>query len=777
MSRSITSSERGTVVLVALGFVTILGIAVAGYLSVCVQAMRLSHQAFGADVSRQLAEMGLERGLRAFNRNDWSGWTLSGTTATRTITFPADKFGSVGLTGSIKLRVDNYNAYHLGATWSSSTAYVVGDVVGYNGAWYRCIITHNATTALPPNSPFWMPELESTDVEWNSATSYQAGGMARRNSVWYRCISAHTNQPPPNVAYWVVVPAITFNTPLVYSTNALVYYYGNWYQWNGASWSGANPAGVAWIWRNTTAYSVGDIVYRGGVWYRCTTAHTNNAPPNASFWSTLQPSGEAIAAKTWSSSTTYRAYDVVYRAGSWYRALQEHANQQPPNPTYWANTPSSSHHWRSGRTYPANSVVLHNGVWYRNTASTSNHPTLGPWLSAETSTWNSATAYGVNSYVSYGGVWYRCIAAHTNQSPNKAAYWQATNAAVLYAEGRAAQTGGKETVAQLRATIVPGSLFPNAIAATETVSFGTTVLVDSYDSTAGTYNAGSAGFSAVVAGAASSGTAVTLSSATVKGYVAATSSDSSPYAPRVSYAGSASVRNPDGSVTSPAAGAVNVDLTRLSRSPYIPSYEASMTTHSAETLDGIGDWPAGGMTIGTPGAQTPTIYDYDEDNDGEADGMYVNNQVLTVIGPVVLNVGGQLRIRSNASSRIVITETGSLQINFTGRLRIQNGGGIQNQTLDPKKLTLVGTGSHTNHDLQSTANPFYGTLYLPNGRLQVAANMEIFGAVSAKNVTFGNNAKLHYDTSLRYTPTPGTESPYVIREWRELSAVAEQASF
>ena len=58
---------------------------------------------------------------------------------------------------------------------------------------------------------------------------------------------------------------------------------------------------------------------------------------------------------------------------------------------------------------------------------------------------------------------------------------------------------------------------------------------------------------------------------TVKGYLAAPSAASSPYGPLVSSGGS--LKNPDGSDTSPASGNMNLDLTRISRSPSIPQFD------------------------------------------------------------------------------------------------------------------------------------------------------------------------------------------------------------
>ena len=73
-----SASIRGTVILVALCFVAVMAIVLGSYLAVTTRAMQLSNRGFQAELSKQLAEAGLEEALRAFNKNDWTDWTSSG---------------------------------------------------------------------------------------------------------------------------------------------------------------------------------------------------------------------------------------------------------------------------------------------------------------------------------------------------------------------------------------------------------------------------------------------------------------------------------------------------------------------------------------------------------------------------------------------------------------------------------------------------------------------------------------------------------------------------
>ena len=153
-----------------LCLLAVLGIALASYLSVSNQSMKLSNRSFQTGVSEQLAEMGMEEALRAFNTNNWNDWTangtstdwtLSGTTASCTITLPNTKYGSSGVIGTVSIRVDNYNANQLDSAWNSSANYRADNLVSYtDGQWYR---SNNIQSNKTPSasSGYWTQEYSS----------------------------------------------------------------------------------------------------------------------------------------------------------------------------------------------------------------------------------------------------------------------------------------------------------------------------------------------------------------------------------------------------------------------------------------------------------------------------------------------------------------------------------------------------------------------------------------------------------------------------------------
>lgn len=160
------------------------------------------------------------------------------------------------------------------------------------------------------------------------------------------------------------------------------------------------------------------------------------------------------------------------------------------------------------------------------------------------------------------------------------------------------------------------------------------------------------------------------------------------------------------------------------------------------------------------------------------------NNMIKIVGPVVLDIQGNLHIQTSPYCRITIAETGSLELHVSGRLRLDStGGGIDNQTLDPKKCVILSTSTSGAQNVSfaysnstTPATPaFYGCIYMPNEDLTVDTGVIVYGAISARNVTFSSEATVHYDTSLRYVNINGVDQPYAIAQWRELTDPNERA--
>ena len=474
----------------------------------------------------------------------------------------------------------------------------------------------------------------------------------------------------------------------------------------------------------------------------------------------------------WDVVRSYSQYSTALYHGAWYLSLQNSNTGNLPDASgsaWWAVAPSSLAAWDSSRNYGIDEFVSYSGAWYRcfKEPTANQVPTNATyWVSMTGSTypWSSATAYTTSSYVNYGGVWYLCALAHTNQTPNNSTYWTALGAPVIYAQGTATLPDSTAPiVTQLRATIAPAPLFPNAIAAANGVTVGAGAgTVDSYDASKAAYSS-PGGFGATIASSYTTNPAVNITGTTaVQGYLAAPSASTTPYAPLYSSGGT---------VKGAASGSTSIDLTRISRSPFIPNYAIQTAIqHTAVP----GTLPTT-LNIGTPGAPTPSIY-YDTSS-------WTLVTVVNINGPVILYVSASIRV---TTGNININSTGSLVVYLTGRFRVESGsGGIINRSPssanpDPKNLVILGdSAASTTQYYNYTTNPFYGVIYLPNTTtatgLTIASGVTNYGALSAKKITFSGAASLHYDTSLRSASFTGVDQPYAIIQWRELTDQTERA--
>lgn len=665
-----TPDQRGSLILLVMCLVAVMGIALASYLAFSTKTMQLSNRTYAKDVSYKLAEMGLERALRSFSFSTFSSWTLSGITATENLTTSSSpalpSFGTSGITPTVNLKVYHYRTTNKATVWNYYTTYAIDDFVWYQGVWYLC-----------------------------------------------KAAAVGNSQAPSDPTYWTAAP---------------------------------EP------WNATANYPIGARVVYNGSAYRCTEPNTNTAPTTTSSYWTSQ------SAATWSAAATYATDDVVMFGGIPYRCISGHTNQSPPNTTYWLCAPVIYSEGVATMNDSAGTVVktqlrafLAPAALFPNALGATNAVTLSASASAAVDSynqplaalWDSATPYTPGDVVRLNTTptYYRCIASHTNHTPPNATYWIAAPL----------------------------------------------------------------GYSAVVAGGNTGGTAVSVTSAVIGGYVAAPSSSTSPFSHRANFSpGSTtpSLTNSDGTVTAPHSSATKVDLTRVSRSPYIPQFDIQTISSGISALPAPASYGGSATTIidgafslgdSATGA-APLIYNINLTHDDVTGNnfagldLYNSGQDITIVGPVILNVSGLFRIRSGS---ITVNAGASLEIYFTGQLDIGHSifstTGIINKTYDPSKVVIVGTSTgntSTSHYIR-TKQAFIGSVYMPNAWVTVTNNNtfanQLYGAISAKNITFSSSgttygANLHYDTALRTAGTVGTyiEGPYGISQVRELVNPSER---
>lgn len=702
------------------------------------------------------------------------------------------------------------------SAWSSSTSYGANDTAMHGGTLYRCISA--STNHTPPNTSYWagapviyaegivtasandaalrtqlraefapgalFPNAVGATNSSNSIQLASSGTIASYNSnnlafpLWssgcsyivgdtvyytgtglvYRCILNHSNQAPVvsgslNATYWI--PAVTAF----------------------AAWDGGN------------SYVVGDFVYYAGTVYRCISNHTNRVPPNGTYWAS-----QSVGHGYWSNSTTYARGDVVlfqppqivagrdlsailYRSRANSNFNRAPATSSATNYTYWEPATVGVSNWTSVTGYKTGDIVFYDatGLFYRSVANSFNQ---APASSTVTNTsfwvhagraftpWSSATSYSVGAIVfnSSDAVVYRCVQAHSNQAPPNATYWARIgtdfadwSSSAAYQVGDIVYRNSNQTVyrcIKAHTNYAP----PNA-------TYWTTNVY---------------GHSAVLAAPA----VTSSSTAVVRGFINATST---------SFGSNAVVQGPE-SPSSP-----KVDQSRVSSNPYVPAFEppgsyAGLSGPGINLPDSEGNGTRlyqGTRTLGRADATSPTVYNITAtytSSSGTTSGMYISDttDILTIIGPVILNVSGILYTNSG---RIVVAPTGSLEIYFNGsQLYIGNstantGGGIFNQTFNPAKMLIVSanTTNSSSYHYYWSREPFHGLIYMPYAYLHKwnsGYNGEIYGAVSARTVYFNHAANVDYDLALRTAGSIGTyiEQPFQITSWRELTDPAEQVS-
>lgn len=312
--------------------------------------------------------------------------------------------------------------------------------------------------------------------------------------------------------------------------------------------------------------------------------------------------------------------------------------------------------------------------------------------------------------------------------------------------GTTTLANGEEISRTVTSTSSRAPLFVNAVAATTgRVRFRSGGAVDSYDSRLGDYPAQTPGHSAIISSSSTSTSSETvqLTNAQVKGYVATLSTGPS-------YSSSARLTGP----TTPAT--TKIDTSRISTSPYQPLF--SETIPSASTI-----LPTGTATIGNASDKTPAVYYASE--------LTLNgNQILTVLGPVTIVVGGDLQIANTA--RIRVASTGSLTLHVDGDISI-GGNGIENMTKRPRKLAILSTSNPYDSFSMATNTPFYGVIYTPVSSFTISNSQAIHGAIVAKQVTFSASPAIRYDVSLRDEVFAGLDTPFAIAGWRETTDAEE----
>jgi hypothetical protein len=232
--------------------------------------------------------------------------------------------------------------------WSTSTQYLIADLVSYGGKVY--IALQDTLADNPVTSPTdWSVFVDGIQYEgaWASGTSYQKGDVVKYGgNIWIAVSNNSASAPTTANANWEI----------------LVY---------GVEWKGAYASG--------TAYKINDIVSYGGKAYINILASTGTVPTNTTNWALFSQGFQFEG--TWSSLTNYQAGDVVNYGGLVYVAIADSLNSAPTDTLYWAvliEGISWKGTYNALTTYNKNDIVTFGGSsWIAKQNTTGNSPVAG----------------------------------------------------------------------------------------------------------------------------------------------------------------------------------------------------------------------------------------------------------------------------------------------------------------------------------------------------------------------------------------------------------------
>src|SRR6056300_223207 len=239
--------------------------------------------------------------------------------------------------------------------WSTSTAYLIDDIVKYGGNTYVAVTNHTSAAATADfytdfqSSSYWQLHTEGLFFkgDWNAYAFYKLNDLVKYGAYQYRCILQHTAAPNFSIgSNWQVYSEglqweDSYNAGTTYQDGDVVSYGGYTYVYVNATPSAGNTPTDNEYWdvvttgyNNTGEYShgitykTGDVVKYGGNSYVALLNHTNQYPANTdgttntSYWS-LIVKGFDYQSAAYSSATTYNIGDVVRYVSSSYVMLKD----------------------------------------------------------------------------------------------------------------------------------------------------------------------------------------------------------------------------------------------------------------------------------------------------------------------------------------------------------------------------------------------------------------------------------------------------------------------
>jgi hypothetical protein len=196
--------------------------------------------------------------------------------------------------------------------WSTSTGFLIDDVVKYGGNTYVCIVNHTSQSTSPGfytdlSAAKWSLQAESLFFKgtYAASTHYKLNDVVKYGARQFRCTTQHTSAAAVN------------GVAILNAANFELYIDATDYKGTYAT---------------STYYKVNDVVKYGASLWICITAHTSSASASSFNESNFSAYTEGLQFEdSWSSIAVYQIGDIVTYGGYSYVAkLEIAAGQSAP---------------------------------------------------------------------------------------------------------------------------------------------------------------------------------------------------------------------------------------------------------------------------------------------------------------------------------------------------------------------------------------------------------------------------------------------------------------
>jgi hypothetical protein len=311
---------------------------------------------------------------------------------------------------------------------------------------------------------------------------------------------------------------------------------------------------------------------------------------------------------------------------------------------------------------------------------------------------------------------------------------------VIESIGKVSLTGSQELIAKSTMVVleeVPSSLFDYAVfGGNGCVDLSSNSIIDSYDSSLGSYGGFNIGFMGNLGTNASGYGCIDLGS------------NSEIYGNAVSGAGS----NPEIDIIIRGNAQIHGEVKSLSDPKVLSSVLAP------EGLAPMGDYYLDGESSDT----ISTSGEY-------ASFRITSNARVTITADVTLYITGLFSMESN--SQLEIADDVTAIIYLGGSFVQESNTSINNLSEDPTRLMVFGTDSFTGEMDWNSNSSFWGALYVPDADVRFCSNTDFYGSIISKSFNLNSNARIHYDEALLDLSLEfgldNEDTIYKVKSWQE----------